>query len=170
MEIFQKLVGNKQHMGLNVFLCANNEYFYYDMWSKIQSNTAILHYFTWEYQQETYANFWIKAVSKIGNIYSEILCAICKSNFNHRCMGKENLGGGVKIFCPNVCSQQFRLPIILPPFNQGALGKCFPGKHFLKFSHPFLHSQPHIYYKIQLWRTQISPSPTNWPNTSVEIA
>ena len=31
MQIFQKLVRNEQHMALNVFLCANNEYFYHVM-------------------------------------------------------------------------------------------------------------------------------------------
>ena len=76
MQIFQKLVRNEQHMALNAFLCTNiNEYFYHVMWSKIGSNTAILRYFTWKYGLETYANFWIKAVCKIGNIYSEIVRA-----------------------------------------------------------------------------------------------
>ena len=31
MQIFRKLVRNKQHMALNASLCANNEYFYHVM-------------------------------------------------------------------------------------------------------------------------------------------
>ena len=173
-KIFRKLVRNKQHMALNTFLSANNEYFYHVMWSKIESNTVISHYFIWKYWLETYAYFWIKAVCKIGNIYSEILCPSAAVVLIIGVYGQGKFRGRQRLFCPNVCSQQFRLSIPLPEFKQGGLGECFPAGKILKFSQlkcPFLRSQSHIYYKIQLWRTQISPWPTNCPiNTLVEIA
>ena len=87
-------------------------------------------------------------------------------------MGKENLGGGKDYFARMFVLNSLDCLYLCLHLTRGGLGECFPGK-ILKFSHlecPFLRSQSHIYYKIQLWRTQISPWPTNCPNTPVEIA